>query len=279
MLNSTAIHRIDIHTSGVLIIGRSKEFAQGIGHKMMTRSDNLQKLYFARISGKFPVMKEIKTVRIAISQKDKRAGTWQAVENGTYDACTLFYAIAFDERENTSLLMCRPITGRTHQIRIHLEALQCPIVNDPHYGIQHEHKRKAECQDEEEPASKKLKFISSESLDVNHISSQPTTKTSADSSDALFEIDPLCKDCVEELREAKEYTRETVMKTQMIYLHAWMYIHNVPPLWKYRSEMPEWVKEDLKSANLDAQFIDDVVQVLLNASVPQDLKKTSNEEE
>lgn len=48
-------------------------------------------------------------------------------------AKTIFNRMSYDERSNTSVIHCKPITGRTHQIRVHLQYLGHPIANDPIY--------------------------------------------------------------------------------------------------------------------------------------------------
>mmetsp|Transcript_54519 Transcript_54519/g.152022 ORF Transcript_54519/g.152022 Transcript_54519/m.152022 type:complete len:476 (-) Transcript_54519:92-1519(-) len=49
-------------------------------------------------------------------------------------AITIFACVGYDDASNTSLVKCSPVTGRTHQIRIHLQQLGYPIANDPCYG-------------------------------------------------------------------------------------------------------------------------------------------------
>jgi 23S rRNA-/tRNA-specific pseudouridylate synthase len=50
------------------------------------------------------------------------------------DSKTAFYLVDYSEETNTSILFCRPFTGRTHQIRVHLQSIGFSIVNDPLYG-------------------------------------------------------------------------------------------------------------------------------------------------
>ena len=49
------------------------------------------------------------------------------------DSKTIFKRLSYDEKSNTSVIHCRPITGRSHQIRVHLQFLGHPIANDPVY--------------------------------------------------------------------------------------------------------------------------------------------------
>ena len=49
------------------------------------------------------------------------------------DSKTIFKRLSYNEKSNTSVIHCRPITGRSHQIRVHLQFMGHPIANDPVY--------------------------------------------------------------------------------------------------------------------------------------------------
>ena len=49
-------------------------------------------------------------------------------------AYTSFRVLGYSETDDTSVIECQPLTGRTHQIRLHLQLLGNPIANDPCYG-------------------------------------------------------------------------------------------------------------------------------------------------
>ena len=58
-----------------------------------------------------------------------------AVANAKGQTCvTLFDKLHYDEGTDISIVSCRPITGRTHQIRVHAQYLGHPVVNDPLYS-------------------------------------------------------------------------------------------------------------------------------------------------
>ena len=61
------------------------------------------------------------------SQEDKE-------KLGGKDCITNFKLIWYDSLSDTSLVECKPITGKTHQIRVHLKSLGYPIINDVNYG-------------------------------------------------------------------------------------------------------------------------------------------------
>ena len=50
------------------------------------------------------------------------------------EALSKFKILSYDEKSNTSLLVCSPVSGRTHQLRVHLKYLGFPIINDTKYG-------------------------------------------------------------------------------------------------------------------------------------------------
>ena len=67
------------------------------------------------------------------------AGTFSDLEDEQYiktvkTASTSFAVIRYDDTTDSTLVLCRPVTGRTHQIRLHLQYLGHAIANDPNYG-------------------------------------------------------------------------------------------------------------------------------------------------
>ncbi|KAG7348050.1 RluA family pseudouridine synthase [Nitzschia inconspicua] len=67
------------------------------------------------------------------------AGCFDDLDTGVYKksvkpAASSFGVISYDDTSDSTLLVCRPYTGRTHQLRLHLQHLGHPIANDPNYG-------------------------------------------------------------------------------------------------------------------------------------------------
>lgn len=67
------------------------------------------------------------------------AGTFQELSEDEYlktvkPAETSFGVVSYDPNSDSTLIICRPITGRTHQIRLHAKHVGHPIANDPNYG-------------------------------------------------------------------------------------------------------------------------------------------------
>jgi 23S rRNA pseudouridine1911/1915/1917 synthase len=121
------VHRLDRDTSGVLIVAKhpqSRRFLQRQFHKRST-----EKVYLALVLG------QPKTVRGTIEGPIGRHPTHRqkrAVLAEGRPAVTHYEVIeAFD---GFALLSVRPVTGRTHQIRVHLEAIGVPVAGDELYG-------------------------------------------------------------------------------------------------------------------------------------------------
>lgn len=127
---STAIHRLDKLTSGLVILARSSEIAT----RYMAQA--YHKEYLARVLGEFPLGNEDADGEIVVDQPiaciDRSRGVHAVRVDGGKDAQTAFRRISFDG--HTSVVRCRPRTGRTHQIRVHLQWLGFPIANDRSYG-------------------------------------------------------------------------------------------------------------------------------------------------
>jgi len=121
-------HSLDRQTSGLVIFARNKEQAKLLSNKFHDRQ--VQKTYIARVVGKFP------SETIVCNQKlefDEHDCVGSCNDSGK-EATTIFKLVSYNFETGHSLVECKPLTGRTHQIRLHLQYLGHPIVNDPLYG-------------------------------------------------------------------------------------------------------------------------------------------------
>ena len=132
---SGIVHRLDRETSGVLLLAKTD-----VGHvhlKQQFQERTVTKTYGALVYGN---MKEDTYHVTASIGRAKNFGRWTAIaksQRGTArDAETSFTVLdRFEvEGEKYSVLEARPKTGRTHQIRVHLQYLNYPIVADPLYA-------------------------------------------------------------------------------------------------------------------------------------------------
>lgn len=122
-------YRLDRLTSGVLILAKTAA-ATAEFHKV-SKEGNTTKQYLARVKGNFPesVTECNEPVSHVVPKKGFAFG--KGIKR---EAKTIFEKIKYNSDLDESIVMCKPITGRTHQIRIHLNYLQHPITNDPLYG-------------------------------------------------------------------------------------------------------------------------------------------------
>lgn len=135
-------HRLDRDTSGVVLMTKKKELNLGVAE--LFSAHRIEKTYIAvveiqeRSSGSNPtVLKgEEWVVKNYVGKLKKgpreKIQKWGQVKSGGDFAETHFQLIR--ESKNRAWILCKPKTGRTHQIRVHLSEMGLPIVSDPLYG-------------------------------------------------------------------------------------------------------------------------------------------------
>ncbi|EIM24117.1 pseudouridine synthase, partial [Wallemia mellicola CBS 633.66] len=126
--NLYCCNRLDRLTSGVMVIGTKKAAGSQLGAAFMKGS--IKKEYIAKVIGKFPDREVVDEPIITV---DRQMGLVIRHKNGK-SAKTIFERMSYDEATDTSVVYCQPLTGRTHQLRVHLQYLGHPIANDPLYS-------------------------------------------------------------------------------------------------------------------------------------------------
>ena len=161
--NLHTIHRLDRMTSGLCILARTAAGAKRF-HAALSRLDpslRAEKTYLALVKGRLPASAEVlpAALRIDLERRSDNGDAF-AVERGGGDVLEVRYPVrvvdpkrgvhechpdgrpstsrfrevAFDAATATSLVLCAPVTGRTHQLRLHLQLIGTPIANDYAYG-------------------------------------------------------------------------------------------------------------------------------------------------
>lgn len=121
------VHRLDRATSGVMICAKTPEALLWLQKQFSQRK--VKKSYVAVVAG---VMKEPEAViDMPIERNPKKPQTFRVGANGK-SAQTAYRVLKTDGK--LSLVELNPTTGRTHQLRVHLEQLGHPIVGDTFYG-------------------------------------------------------------------------------------------------------------------------------------------------
>jgi UPF0176 protein len=123
-------HRLDANTSGLVVCSRTRRIAGQLQPQFT--EGKVKKTYLARVHGK-PAEETFiceTPIGTAVGPSGNRA--LDPIKGRA--ARTEFKLLSYQETDDTSLLEVKPITGRTHQIRLHLQSLGLPIVGDPIYG-------------------------------------------------------------------------------------------------------------------------------------------------
>ena len=126
------VHRLDKETSGIIITAKNRETEEWLGTQF--KSHTLRKEYILIVKGRPPSYAgDIRTQIIRDPKNRKRFKAVTDTDEGKY-ARTIYHCIAC--YGNYTLVRVRIKTGRTHQIRVHMKYLGCPIVGDSIYNKQ-----------------------------------------------------------------------------------------------------------------------------------------------
>tara|TARA_R110001592_G_scaffold39780_1_gene130827 strand:+ start:1029 stop:1736 length:708 start_codon:yes stop_codon:yes gene_type:complete len=166
-------HRLDKDTSGCLLLAKGPEAYRHASIQFEKR--NINKVYHAFVDG----LTEFREERVALSILPLDKGIVVINKEKGKEAETYFTTL--ENFKSNSLIECRPITGRMHQIRIHLATLKAPIINDEMYGgkplflSQLKKKFNLKREEEERPVIQRF-ALHAYALSFNNFSEQITVK-------------------------------------------------------------------------------------------------------
>lgn len=124
------VHRLDKDTTGLLILAKSSKAKSQLIE--LFKSCSISKSYLALVDG--VVLKKEGTIRSLLIKKGSYHGQtiWGSSPYQGQSAITHYKVL--DKGKNASLLLVKPETGRTHQIRVHMAEMGHPILVDPQYA-------------------------------------------------------------------------------------------------------------------------------------------------
>ncbi len=130
----SSVHRLDKDTSGCLLIAKKRNIAAQLGEALKNRE--FEKYYLA-ITDITPTSNGGNITNYLAKSTDGNHDLMRIVHQNTPTAQlaeTLYYVISHNEKLDKALLLLTPITGRTHQLRVHCQSIGSPIMGDGKYN-------------------------------------------------------------------------------------------------------------------------------------------------
>ncbi len=183
------VHRLDADTSGLLLCAKTKPALDFLSGQFQSKT--VAKKYHALVvvlpleeamkviapirdaAGALP---EAFNVELSLGEDERQKGRMRVFKGRGGKECASEFR-TLEKFGRFALVECRPLTGRTHQLRVHLAAAGAPVLNDPFYGnpditlLLSDLKRRYKGRDEEKPLIARLALHASE-LTLKH----PETK-------------------------------------------------------------------------------------------------------
>jgi len=122
-------HRLDRDTAGCLVLGRTDPALKRLGR--LFADGRVRKTYWAVTEGEPPETEGVIDLPLL---KVFEPGKWNIVPHPEGRSAVTEWTLLGRDGAGRSWLELRPRTGRTHQIRVHLAVIGCPILGEPYYG-------------------------------------------------------------------------------------------------------------------------------------------------
>jgi 23S rRNA pseudouridine1911/1915/1917 synthase len=128
--DANLIHRIDAETSGLIIVGKNKK--SEIALKEMFQDKKYHKSYLAIAQGE--IKQEIRIDK-GLDREGLVIGVRMKVCDDGKESVTIIKPLKYNKEKDLTLIEALPLTGRQHQIRVHLHSIGHTILGDPIYGV------------------------------------------------------------------------------------------------------------------------------------------------
>ncbi|OVA17432.1 RNA-binding S4 domain [Macleaya cordata] len=220
------VHRLDRLVSGLLIIARSA--AKADLFRQQIEAGEVQKEYVARVIGVFPEKQQVVSANVNYNAREGRSTVEVDTNLIGKSACTKFTRMSTNGTH--SIVLCEPITGRTHQIRVHLQHLGHPIANDELYLSEDVRTRSTQGMGADKAAS-----VNSEHSPTSDFLLDNRSDDVEKNSNEEFSIDPMCTNCPDLVPKGYGGHEEG------LWLHCARYSG---PGWTYECPYPDWALLD-----------------------------------
>lgn len=196
------VHRLDADTSGLLLCAKTKPALDFLSGQFQAKT--VEKKYHAVVAVLHPenamkvmapvrdaggALPETFTVEVALGEDERQPGRMRVFKGRGGKACTTEFrtlerfrgTLRSPAAAGFAFVECRPLTGRTHQLRVHLAAAGAPILYDPFYGNPDvelrlsDLKRGYKGRDEERPLIGRLALHASELTFKHPVTREPLT--------------------------------------------------------------------------------------------------------
>ncbi|MBV2127642.1 RluA family pseudouridine synthase [Arsukibacterium indicum] len=129
---ASVVHRLDYDTSGIVLLPLTKRALSELSKQFQART--ITKQYQAIVSGLIDKMQG--EINLPIAPDPANRPCYKICNESGKPSLTFYQVQYRDEANNQTRLLLTPVTGRSHQLRLHLQATGHPIAGDPFYGPQ-----------------------------------------------------------------------------------------------------------------------------------------------
>jgi len=179
--DALTVHRLDMATSGLMLMARSLQVQRALAAAFEARQ--VRKRYQALVHGQLPLSNDWQEIRLPLAADWPRRPLQRVDAEHGKPSLTRWQALGHEGPN--AFVECRPLTGRTHQLRVHLAAAGAPILFDPFYGhpgvtlLLSDLKRGYKGREDEQPLIGRLALHAS-ALTLKHpVTREPFTLTAA----------------------------------------------------------------------------------------------------